>query len=221
MEIEIKLNVRPDVAGGPAALFARLAALDRLGPFTLGPVAEHTIRDVYFDTADRRLGGARIALRLREQDGARFVTLKAPRRREGALAVRDEREAPLTAASLAAVLAVLAGLGLLPPDTAPDLAAFAAGRAAGPLQPVLAARTRRVERAVRRDAAHLADLALDVVEYEGLASLFHDVEVEARGGGSEADLAELQALLVAAAGGALVPGLESKLARGLRLTAGR
>lgn len=218
MEIEIKLNVQPEVAGGPVAFFARLAAVDRLGPFALGPAVEHAIRDVYFDTADRRLGAARVALRLREQDGVRLVTLKAPQRREGALAVREEREAVLRAASLAQVVAALAELRLLAADTVVDPAAFGAGTAAGPLRPVLATRTRRIERAVGRDAVPIAMLALDTVQYEGLPTVYYDVEAEATAAGSEADLLALQALLTQTAGDALTPGLESKLARGLRLT---
>lgn len=223
MEVEIKLNVQPEVAGGPAAFFARLAALRRLGLFRLGPASRHRIHDVYFDTADRRLGVARVALRRREQDGACFVTLKSPKRRDGALAVRDESEAPLNAASLAWVLAALVDMGLLGEGeaAAADGAAFAAGLPCGPLQPVLAAATDRTERAVFRGAEPVATLALDMVVYEGLAlPPFHDVEAEAAGRGGEAELGAIQQLLMQEADGALAPGRESKLARGLRL-AGR
>lgn len=212
----------PGAPGGEAAVLHNLAALTGLGPYRLGPAVLHRIRDVYYDTEQRSFSAARVALRMREQDGFRWVTIKAGRRRAGALAEREESEQPLDACSLGRALADLVERGLLSADAAAavDVVAFGAGQASGPLAPVLATATERVERAVFRGDAYVAELALDTICYEGLpVRAFYDIEAEAKAGGGEADLHALQELLQQAAGGALAPGTESKLARGLRLAA--
>lgn len=222
MELEIKLSARPDIPGGPDALFGRLRELPALGGCPLGAVTEVAIRDVYYDTPTGALSRARCALRLRVEDGRPLVTLKAAEVWTGAgLARREEYEAPLTGASLAHVLRLLAERSLVP---RPALAAvrqadFAAGRPAGPLSPILDTTTRRWNRPVLRPGggAPVATLCLDRVEYAGLpGQAFYDVEVEVTGDGREQELAHLSAALQAESEG-LAPSAESKLVRGLRL----
>lgn len=223
MELEVKLTARPDVPGGPEALFERLLEATSLAGFGLGPAVRHRIRDVYFDTPDRALSRGRFALRLREQDGRRLVTVKGGEKWSGAgLSRREEYEAPLDALSLTAALQRLVERQVLgrPAAAAVLLRDFAAGQRAGPLLPVLDAATDRRERPVRRQGGDrpVVLLSLDRVEYTGLGlPPFFDVELEAVSAGGEADLRALQAALVGVSDGALEPAAESKLARGLRL----
>lgn len=76
---------------------ADAGSLERLRA-ALGPVRARTVRQEnhFFDTALRTLRAARIALRLRDEDGAGFLTLKGPRLGpSGALSARAEEELAL------------------------------------------------------------------------------------------------------------------------------
>lgn len=215
MEVEIKLHLPPTIPGGAGAFFARLAGASSLGALPLGPLHQIALRDVYYDTAEGGLAATRSGLRLRVENGAALVTLKRTRRQEGALAVREEYEAPLSEASLAEVrvqLGELIGEAPLP------LAEFAAGRAAGPLLPVLEVVTHRQARRV----GEVAILTLDQVSYPGLqGEPFFDIEVEALPGSTDpALLRQLEAALQQLSGGRLLPSAASKLERGLRLRGG-
>lgn len=222
MELEIKLTCMPGAPVAPDDLLARLAVLPELPGYRLGPPRLHELRDVYYDTAARTLGAARVGLRLRVQDGRPLITVKRPQRREGALAQREEYEAELDLPVLRQVLAPLQAAGLLPADQEVPLDAFRQGQPAGPLVPVLITETRRVNRAVLRLPGSLpvATLSLDRVTYASVrgAPVFYDVEVEALGASGEEELRRLQNLLIEAAGGYLKEAHESKLARGLKLS---
>jgi len=83
------------------------AALERLRS-ALGPVPARTVRQEnhFFDTPARALRAARIALRLRDEDGGWFLTLKGPRLAQaGALSARPEEEQALEPARARALLA--------------------------------------------------------------------------------------------------------------------
>ncbi|WP_374711472.1 CYTH domain-containing protein [Symbiobacterium terraclitae] len=212
MEVEIKLHVPPTVPGGPAALFARLAEEERLAGYELGPVRSIQLRDTYFDTDKGALAAAASCLRLRHENGRALVTLKETTGRQGALAARAEYEVPLDPDRLTALLA---RIRLLIGPVRVPFAAFAAGRPAGPLLPVLDVHTERLERSV----GAVATLALDRVTYPGLApEPYYDIEIEAAP--DMPDVAVLRALeadLQQLAGGHLIPSGQSKLERGLGL----
>ena len=78
MEIEAKFRV------DDAQTFPQLLALEVIGPFKLfaEPDAEDQ-RNVYFDTADRRLRAGQYGLRVRDLGNRRIATLK------GAATARD------------------------------------------------------------------------------------------------------------------------------------
>jgi len=212
VEVEIKLQVLPTVEGGPAALFARLAEAEQLAGYPLGPARTMVVRDTYFDTDQGALAAARSGLRLRHEDGRAVVTLKVTREQDGALVAREEVEVPLEPEALEALidrLRPLIGSVHVP------FAAFAAGRPAGPLTPVLDVHTERVVRPV----GEVALLSLDRVTYPGLApDPYYDIEVEAVPDRADAALLHtLEAELQRLAGGQLCPAGQSKLERGLRL----
>ncbi|MFZ5826636.1 MAG: CYTH domain-containing protein [Bacillota bacterium] len=214
MEVEIKLHVADEVDGGPEAFFGRLAALPSLAGLPLGPGTAHALRDVYYDTPEGTLARAGAGLRLRVQDGARHVTLKIDRSRDGALSRREEFEEPLTQERLDRVLSHVCdqiGSGPFP------LQAFAAGERCGPLVPILDVVTARLTRPI----GSLALLVLDRVTYPGVAEeRFFDIEVEAATGQTgDAVLRAVEAALYEAAGGLLRPAEANKLKRGLALKA--
>lgn len=212
MEVEIKLQVPPTVAGGPAAVFARLAEEERLAGYELGPVRTIQLRDTYFDTDQGALAAARSCLRLRHENGLTLVTLKVTREQVGALAARSEFEVPLDPENLTRLLDQIRLL--IGPVRVP-FAAFAAGRPAGPLLPVLDVHTERLARSV----GQVATLTLDRVTYPGLApEPYYDIEIEAAPEMSDvAVLRALEADLQRLFDGRLLPSSQSKLERGLRL----
>lgn len=95
MEREFKLQL-----ASPAAC-ARLRAA--LGP---APARQTRQENHFYDTSARGLRAARIALRLREEEGRWFLTLKGPRQDGGgALSTRAEEELELDAHAAHALLA--------------------------------------------------------------------------------------------------------------------
>src|SRR5206468_1593512 len=93
-EIEIKLAFRPSEA---RAMAARLPRHPALAARRRGRGRTARLVSTYFDTADRRLAAAGIALRLRH-DGKRWLqTLKGPALpgHGGALHARPEHEWPI------------------------------------------------------------------------------------------------------------------------------
>lgn len=217
MEVEIKLQVRPEIPGGPSSLFAQVLQLETLGGHTLGPVWQQHLRDLYYDTADGRLASMGAGIRLRALDQYRFVTLKRNRSQDGALTTREEWERPLTQDNLDCVMAHLRDL--LGDGNAPSVTPFAAGHATGGLLPVLDVRTERSLRLIDSQAS----LMLDLVTYPGLAAVsFFDIEIESHRGEVGVPLLRAAAeALIELAGGFLIPTVQSKLERGLRLQAGQ
>ncbi len=118
-EVEVALAIRSEWPGAVASAICRLRAV---GPYRILPRPDQHLRDRYLDTPERSLGQRRVALRLREVDGAPRLTLKADaRRREGRGSERLELEAPWSTGALDVVLDELRGRGIaLPaPPTGP------------------------------------------------------------------------------------------------------
>lgn len=212
MEVEIKLNVKAGITGGPIMLFTRLTMLPQIAGFPLGGITKHEIRDMYYDTADGALARAGAGLRSRLLDGVPHVTLKTSQYRDGALTSREEFEEVLTQERMDWVMSHvkdIVGDGPFP------VADFAAGRSCGSLVPTLIVDTARLARPV----ADHAELTLDLVDYPGLAAQpFYDIEVESKAGKmGERVLRAVEAELNALAEGYLAPATMNKLERGLKL----
>ena len=204
MEIEAKFRVDDDQT------FPQLLALDAIGPFKLvaEPDAEDQ-RNVYFDTADRRLRAGQYGLRVRDLGGRRIATLKGAATARDGMYERDEWETEIG------------------DDDNP--AAWPAGEArdrtmalldgAEPL-PILAIRTHRLHIIALRNGTRVAELSLDsgAIDAGGRADSFRELEIELLKSGARADLDELVALLRARF--TLIPEDRSKLARGLALLDG-
>jgi inorganic triphosphatase YgiF len=184
-EVEGVLLVTAD---DQAAAGDRVAALEAVDRFRLRPLPARRIRDVYVDTDDGALAGARVAFRLREQDGRPLLTLKADAVRSELASERLELEAPWSADALRVALEELARRGVelpIPAEVGEPLADLAALG----LHPTQTRETTRVPRdVVERDApgaGPVAELTLDDVAYQlpaGTARLL-EVEVEAKGSG--------------------------------------
>src|SRR5918995_2498479 len=145
----------------------RVAALEAVDRFDLRPRPAQRIRDVYLDTGDGALAGARVAFRVRELDGRPLLTLKADPVRSGLAAERLELEAPWSAEALRAVLEELRRRGVelpVPPEGAgageplADLAALG-------LRPTQIRETTRTPRDVldreSPDAGPVAEMTID------------------------------------------------------------
>jgi inorganic triphosphatase YgiF len=199
-EIEGVLLVR---ASDQQAAGERVAALEAVDRFDLRRRPAQRIRDVYLDTGDGALAGARVAFRVRELDGRPLLTFKADPVRSGLAAERLELEAPWSAQALQAILEELRRRGVELPDPPEGAGAGEplADLAALGLRPTQTRETTRTPRdVVERDdrgAGPVAELTLDDVTYQlpaGRVRLL-EVEVEAKGlGGMETVQAVLGAL---------------------------
>ncbi|HEU5097888.1 MAG TPA: CYTH domain-containing protein [Roseiflexaceae bacterium] len=201
MEIEAKFRVDDNQT------FQQLLELSSIGPFQLEaePDAEDQ-RNVYFDTADRRLRAGQYGLRVRDLGGRRVATLKGAAKVRDGMYERDEWEVEIgdddrpSAWPASEVrdraLALLAGVEP---------------------QPILTIRTRRRHIFASRRGTRTAELSLDegAIDAAGRAASFRELEIELLKTGTRADLDELVGLLRARFG--LVPEDRSKLARGLAL----
>ena len=200
MEIEAKFRVDDD------QIFPALLALRSLGPFGLevAPHAENQ-RNVYFDTADRRLRQAQYGLRVRTVGRRRIATLKGAAKVRDGMYERDEWEVDVddddphtwpAGEVRERVLALLGGAALAP---------------------TLTIQTLRQHMYAEREGTHVAELSLDEgnINAGSLEQHFRELEIELLEGGARADLDELVELLRGRF--TLVPEDRSKLARGLAL----
>lgn len=144
MEIELKLLVAPK----------DLARVDRhpaVRAVRRGGGRKHALATVYYDTPDRDLAQAGIALRLR-RDGKRWIqTLKGGGGSAAGLHARDEIEWDLLGDSL--------NVALL--DETPYAELFAKRKIRGRLHPVFATEFERAVRTLAFPDGTLAELALD------------------------------------------------------------
>ncbi len=170
-------------AGAAESVADRIARLRVVAGHDLVPRGTRRIHDTYFDTPDGELQAQRVALRIRELDGATWVTLKGPSQPTD-WGGKERLEIDLLWSQDAAkrILAELAGRGLTPParDRTVD--------ASRPVQTMLALglqviQDRRVRRRVRDVVARhqplvLAELAIDSVTYHFADRQIHHHEVE-------------------------------------------
>jgi len=204
MEIEAKFRVDDDLT------FSQLLALDAIGPYKLiaEPEAEDQ-RNVYFDTADRRLRAGKYGLRVRNIGTRRIATLKGSAKARDGMYERDEWEIEIGDDDSPAAW---------PPSEVRDRTLALLDGAA--LQPILTIRTHRQHIIALRGGARVAELSLDTgaIDAGGRTADFRELEIELLNTGTRADLDELVALLRARF--PLTPEDRSKLARGLALLDG-
>jgi inorganic triphosphatase YgiF len=196
-ELEAALIAR----GGEPAL-ARVESLTALGPYALERLTDVRIADTYLDTPAGDLTARGLALRIRDQDHERLLTLKGERRQEAGGSSRLELELPWTPAAVSRIGAQLAAHGVpLPADW---------GEAA---QLGMTVVQRRETRRGRRAVQDQAELAVDRVAYrlDGATARIGQVEIEAKAEGF--DLAGAVHALMAAVDG-LTPWPYGKLATG-------
>lgn len=199
-EVEGVLLVSADDQEGAGR---RVGALERVDRFVLRPRPTQRIRDVYLDTGDGALAGARVAFRVRELDGRPLLTVKANPVRSGRATERLELEAPWSAEALQSMLEELRRHGVQLPDPPEGTEAGEplADLAGLGLHPTQSRHTTRIPRDVHergRNGGPVAELTVDDVAYQlpaGTARLL-EVEVEAKGAGG---LETVQALLEALA----------------------
>jgi inorganic triphosphatase YgiF len=216
-EVEGVLLVRAD---DQQAAGNRVAALNAVDRFELRARPALRIRDVYLDTDGGALAGARVAFRLREQDGRPLLTLKADAVRSGLSSECLELEAPWSAEALQAALAELRRRGVelpISPEGAGAGEPLAELAALG-LHPTQTRETTRTPRDVLEGdgSVPVAELTVDDVGYQlpaGTARLL-EVEVEAKGQGGTETVRDLLETLAAAFPDELVPWPYGKLATG-------
>ncbi len=199
MEIEAKFRV------DDPQTFTQLLSLGAIGPFRLeaAPGAEDQ-RNLYFDTADRRLRAGHYGLRVRDLGARRIATLKGAARVADGLYERDEWEVEIgdddrpetwpASEVRDRVLALLGGVAL---------------------QPLLLIKTLRRHINAFRDDRPVAEISLDAgaISVGGREETFRELEIELIGAEMRADFEELVALLRDKL--PLVPEERSKLERGL------
>lgn len=201
-EIELKLRMRPED-------LPRLRAAPVLSAGK-GRAVTRELETVYFDTADLRLHGQALSLRVRRQ-GRRYVqTLKSAAETAGMALARGEWEAPVAGA-------------------APDLSALPEGNpllSLGPLEgdelrPVFEARIRRTVRTLVPAEGQEVEVAIDQGEIrtaDGQVLAVHEIELELKNGSDPRSLYEIALALNAVA--PLRVETRSKAERGYALAAG-
>ena len=201
MEIEAKFRIDDDQT------FPTLLALSEIGPFTLsaGSTPEDQ-RNVYFDTADRRLRAAQYGLRVRTIDNRRVATLKGAAQVHDGMYERDEWEVEVGPSDDPATW---------PNGEVRERTLALVGNET--LAPILSMRTLRQHIYAMREHSRIAEMSLDEgdISAGGLTQHFRELEIELLADGSRTDLDTLVQLLRARF--ALQPEDRSKLARGLAL----
>src|SRR5690606_19879886 len=108
-EVEGKLVITgPDAA----AVYDAIAALTAIGGFRVAHRAVEEIADVYFDSPERALFAAGLALRVRSIDGRELLTVKGESRVLGGVITREELEVEWSLDGLDTVLEALNQAGV-------------------------------------------------------------------------------------------------------------
>jgi CHAD domain-containing protein len=171
MEVEAKFIIQD------TQTYHDLQVMERLGYFSISAPRTEDICDTYLDTPDRSLLRSGYACRQREQDGCAVISLKSLHGAEGNIHRREEVEAPLARIEI-------------PPEQWPDSAArqrvLALIDPLMRLQPLLHLEQRRIVREVLYAQRLVAELSLDTVtSYD---QVYHELEIELKGAGTEYDL---------------------------------
>ena len=205
----------------PKATTQRVSTLDLLNGYSLRPAGNFQLHDVYFETASGSLARKRINLRLRKREDGWLITMK---RSPGLLQWKRNERAELELAwsheSLDRILAELSANGI-------TLSAYQHLDTTNPVETLKSIglrilQDRETERHTKNVSstpeagADLAELASDCVTYhfqQRNVSLY-ELEVEAKGNGSNKVLSDLKIGLLNAFGSELIPWKWGKLVTG-------
>lgn len=218
-EIEAGLLIRSE---RPRAVAGRIAGLERIGPFDLGPLRTLRIRDRYLDIPEGELRTRGLALRVRETEGEVLLALKGDARPlPGGGLDRLELEAPASAGALATILEAISERGIELPGPPPAATGGdpTAALEEGGWEVIQDRETRRRRREVlgRTGGDPEADLVVDSVLFRGggTAARHHEVEIEAAGPGAAGVVREVRDRLLASFPETLAPWDHAKLATGI------
>jgi len=205
----------------PKATTQRVSTLDLLNGYSLRPAGNFQLHDIYFETASGSLARKRINLRLRKREDGWLITMK---RSPGLLQWKRNERAELELAwsheSLDRILAELSANGI-------TLSAYQHLDTTNPVETLKSIglrilQDRETERHTKNVSstpeagADLAELASDCVTYhfqQRNVSLY-ELEVEAKGNGSNKVLSDLKIGLLNAFGSELISWKWGKLVTG-------
>jgi inorganic triphosphatase YgiF len=219
-EIEASLIIWSE---NPQMVASQIAGLTAIGNYRLLPQDPQIIHDLYLDTPDRALQTQELALRVREIGAAHWITLKGQSQPSDWGGVeRLEIEALWSKEALTRVVKELVDRGIKIPQQRRDFddahpLDVMASLGLEPIQDRESHRqVRNIVSAGEESSSVLAELAIDSVVYHfgGQEIRHHEVEVEAKEGGSSAVIKTVVESLVALHGPALRRWDHSKLATG-------
>ncbi|MBI5879440.1 MAG: CYTH domain-containing protein [Chloroflexi bacterium] len=220
VELEVAFMIR---AVNAPAIGRLIAGLQRIGDYSMHHTGAHRIRDIHFDTLERRLGTRGFVLRIRRLDAGDLLTLKgASRATTWGGVERLEIEGPWSSDTYGQIEQALAGAGIDLGMSAANFEAadhIAAMRAAG-FDIIQYRETGRITFSVSDDGgAQLAELSLDRVSLRLGARIarFTQAEIESKSAAGASQLPALTAALRAQMGDALRDWPFGKLATGLAL----
>jgi inorganic triphosphatase YgiF len=196
MEIEAKFAV-PD-----EATWLRLQSIEQVAGYTLSAGKMKQVHDTFVDTPAHAILRSGHVCRKREVDGQIVMTLKSNQQVVGSVHRREELEVTLPHEM---------PIGQWPPSEIRDRLLAVIGDV--PLTPLFDQHQQRFVRWAARGDRVVAEMSVDKVELainDRLQSYF-EVEFELKGAGTEDDLAEIAACLIAEWG--LRPEPRSKFAR--------
>jgi hypothetical protein len=217
-EIEAALFICSD---RPAAVADDIAQLDRLGAFTLVAEPDQFIRDIHFDAGETIPWMQGIALRARQKNQTRLITLKGPPQVDAAgLVTRLEVESPWNSKGVARVTSALQALGMtIPPlPDSLDESDPAATLEANGFRIIQARATHRRVRRIAVVGAHapLAEMDIDAIRYavgERTVACF-EIEIEAKAENAETIIEPCTRLLLSRFARLLRPWPYGKLLTG-------
>ncbi|MCI0438748.1 MAG: CYTH domain-containing protein [Chloroflexi bacterium] len=184
-EAEIALVV---CSHNPEAIVKEIAVVRELNSFRFVPRESNEIRDTYMDTPAGDLRARAIALRIREVNGAPWITLKGPSKpTDWGGTERLEVEDKWSQAALSKAVDQLVGQGVRLGNGAAksDLGSPLEVMENMGLKVLQERRTHRYIRDVlNRNSQLLAELAIDSVDYcfGGRCATLHEIEIEAKSG---------------------------------------
>ncbi len=203
METELKFRINGTASAD------ELERIDWM-PYSLGELHVHPLHDVVLDTADRLITGSKHALRVRHDADQVYLTFKGPQRASTSGSFqREELES--------AIAGDAEGDRSQWPVLIQDQVRALIGERE--LEPIVEVRNERIAWEVRLDGRVVAEIALDKGEIRAgdARQALHEIEIERKGEGTEADLDDLARRLHQVL--PLEPETRSKLERGLELRA--
>jgi len=200
MEIESKFAV-PD-----EATWLRLQSVEQVAGYTLSAGELKQVHDTFMDTPAHEILSSGHVCRQREVDGQIVMTLKSKQQVVGVVHRREELEVTLPHAM---------PIGQWPPSEIRDRLLSVIGDV--PLTPLFDQHQQRFVRWARQSDRVVAEMSVDHVElaFDDREQSYFEVEFELKGAGTEDDLAEIAACLIADWG--LRPEPRSKFARAREL----